>query len=196
MALPHTALTRRTCLRAGATTWLGAALAPGAVWAQAQALPAELQRALPGAQLQGEGRLRFVGLRVYDARLWVASGWETAAWARTPLALELIYARSLKGRLIAERSLTEMARSGPIDEAQRSAWLAAMGALFPDVNEGDRITGVFTPGSTATFFLNGQPLGEVRDARFAERFFGIWLSPQTSEPALRQALLSGGRVTP
>ena len=194
MTRPHTALTRRTCLRAGAATWWVAALRPGAAWAQA--LPAELQRALPGAQLQGEGRLRFLGLRVYDARLWVPSGWEAAAWARTPLALELIYARSLKGKLIAERSLTEMARSGPIDEAQRSAWLAAMGALFPDVNEGDRITGVFTPGSTATFFLNGQTLGEVRDARFAERFFGIWLSPQTSEPALRQALLSGGRVTP
>jgi hypothetical protein len=159
-----------------------------------------VQRALPQApapwQLQGEGRLRFLGLRIYDARLWVLPGFDAAAVARAPMALELIYARSLKGRLIAERSLTEMARSGPMSEAQRSAWLATMVGLFPDVNDGDRITGIFNPGMGAAFHLNGKPLGEVRDIAFAERFFGIWLSPQTSEPALRQALLNGGRITP
>ena len=30
---------------------------------------------------------------------------------------------------------------------------------------------------------------ELRDADFTRRFFGIWLSPQTSEPKLRQSLL-------
>lgn len=190
MITPSPLLTRRSAC-------LLALLAPALLRAQAGvAMPPELQRALPQAQWQGEGRLRFLGMRIYDARLWVAPGFEAAGFARAPLALELRYARSLNGRLIAERSLTEMVRSGPLDEAQRSAWLAAMTGLFPDVKDGDRITGVFTPGTVATFFLNGQPLGEVRDARFAERFFGIWLSPQTSEPALRQALLSGGRVTP
>jgi hypothetical protein len=32
-------------------------------------------------------------------------------------------------------------------------------------------------------------VGEVRDATFARLFFGIWLSPRTSEPQLRAALL-------
>ncbi|MEY2890665.1 MAG: hypothetical protein RJA98_573 [Pseudomonadota bacterium] len=176
--------------------WVLALLAPAVARAQVAAPPPEVQRALPQAQLQGEGRLRFLGLRIYDARLWVAPGLEALAFARVPLALELIYARSLKGRLIAERSLTEMARGGPIDAAQRSAWLAAMVGLFPDVNEGDRLTGVFSPGLGAAFHVNGTALGEVRDAAFAERFLGIWLSPLTSEPALRQALLNGGRITP
>ena len=35
--------------------------------------------------------------------------------------------------------------------------------------------------------------GELRDAEFARLFFGIWLSPRTSEPALREALLGPGR---
>jgi hypothetical protein len=30
----------------------------------------------------------------------------------------------------------------------------------------------------------------VADAAFGARFMGIWLAPQTSEPALRQALLA------
>jgi hypothetical protein len=45
------------------------------------------------------------------------------------------------------------------------------------------------PGEAAVFWLNGRLRGEIRDAEFARRFFGIWLSPRTSEPALRSALL-------
>ncbi len=65
---------------------------------------------------------------------------------------------------------------------------------FPDIVKGDRITGVFEPGVTAKFFFNGQPRGEIRDADFALRFFGIWLSPKTSEPKLRDALLGGAKA--
>ena len=41
------------------------------------------------------------------------------------------------------------------------------------------------------FFLNGQPRGDAPEAEFARLFFGIWLSPRSSEPALREALLGG-----
>jgi hypothetical protein len=64
-----------------------------------------------------------------------------------------------------------------------------MTRLFPDVKAGDRITGVHRPGESAAFFVNGRAVGEVREARFASLFFGIWLSPRTSQPALRAALL-------
>ena len=57
---------------------------------------------------------------------------------------------------------------------------------------GDRITGVHLPGEGARFFVNGRLQGELRDADFARLFFGIWLSPRTSEPALREALLGLG----
>ena len=67
-----------------------------------------------------------------------------------------------------------------------------MAALFPDVKAGDRLTGVQQPGRAARFFFNGQFRGEVVDAEFTRLFFGIWLSPRTSEPALRAQLLSGG----
>jgi hypothetical protein len=46
----------------------------------------------------------------------------------------------------------------------------------------------------ARFWLNGQPRGELRDAEFTRLFFGIWLSPRTSQPRLREALL-GSRGT-
>ena len=172
-------------LAAGALTTSGAL-------AQAVAPPSELATELPGARLSGGGRLTFFGLQVYDARLWVTSDFKAASFERAPMALELVYARKLVGSLIADRSLEEMrGQSEPAPE-KAARWLASMKQIFPDVASGDRLTGVHVPDSAARFFLNGKFVGEIRDAEFARLFFGIWLSPRTSEPKLRNALLAGG----
>jgi hypothetical protein len=155
----------------------------------ASAAPAELATALSAARLQGRARMRFMGLSIYEARLWVGTAPVATDWAAVPFAIEIEYARTLWGSLIAERSLTEMRRQGDIATDVAERWLATMKALFPDVKEGDRLTGVHTPGQGARFFLNGAPHGTPQDATFSRVFFGIWLSPQTSEPALRSALL-------
>ena len=151
--------------------------------------PAEVVAELPGARLLGSGTLRFMGLRIYDGRLWVGATTPGTDWQTTPLALELQYQRSLKGELIAERSLKEMRRQGEIDEVTAERWLGNMKQLFPDVQAGDRITGVNLPGVGARFFVNGQLRGELREADFARYFFGVWLSPRSSEPAMRELLL-------
>lgn len=168
---------------------VAAALAawPGA-WAQA-APPPEVALELPGARLQGQGSLRYFGLRIYDAFLWTRAPLVAADLDSAPLALELRYARSLRGPLIAERSLQEMRRQGELDDERARRWLDAMARLFPDVTDGDRITGVHRPGDGARFHVNGRLTGELRDPLFSRRFFGIWLSPRTSEPQLRAALL-------
>ena len=151
--------------------------------------PTEVATGIPGAKLQGSGTLRFMGLRIYDARLWLGATAVGADWSATPLALELDYARSLDGVRIAERSLSEMRRQGDIAADVADRWLAAMKQLFPDVKAGDRITALNVPGLGVRFFINGQLKGDVRDATFARYFLGIWLSPKTSEPALRDSLL-------
>lgn len=158
--------------------------------ARAQAAPpADVAGDLPGARLQGSGRLTWFGLAVYDARLWVGDGFVAERYAAASFALELEYARALIGARIAERSLKEMRRAGPIDTAQADAWLAQMTRIFPDVQKADRLIGLHRAGSGARFLHNGRPIGEVPDAAFAARFFGIWLGRETSEPALRRALL-------
>jgi len=139
--------------------------------------------------VQGQGRLRFFGLHVYDAKLWAGQTVTTANYTATPLALELTYGRSLYGKLIAERSLKEMQGVTQVSDTQAAAWLDAMTQLFPDVTEGDRLTGVYQPGQRAVFWLNGKRLGEVGDPAFAPAFFGIWLDEKSSEPSLRDQLL-------
>jgi Chalcone isomerase-like len=160
-------------------------------------LPPELAAEFPGARLQGQGRLRFLGLRVYDAKLWVgaqAITENTSNFASLPFALELDYERNLKGKQVAERSLEEMKRQGEVAEDTAKRWLATMETLFPDIKKGDRLSALNVPGMGARFFMNGNLRGDVRDADFVRLFFGIWLSPKTSEPALREALL--GRAAP
>ena len=164
----------------------GMAVAPPS---RAQTAPTEITAALSAARLQGSGQLRFFGLRVYDARLWVGERPAAADWAGVPLALELEYLRAVDGEQIAERSLTEMRRQGDIAAEPAARWLAAMKKLFPDLKAGDRITGVNVPGEGARFLVNGTPRGEIRDVEFAKLFFGVWLSPKTSEPSLREKLL-------
>ena len=190
MTLPYSLVSRRTLLAALAGAWA----CPAAI-AQAQpTVPAEVAAELPGARLLGSGRLTYFGLHIYDARLWVTEGFTADNFAKRPVALELEYARSLVGKLIAERSLDEMKRVGGFSEEQGQRWLAAMTQVFPDVSKGSRLTGVHRPGESAQFFLDAKLKGEVRDAEFAQRFFGIWLSAQTSEPKLRAALLGQPRA--
>jgi Tfp pilus assembly protein PilV len=127
---------------------------------------------------------------VYDATLWVTPDFRADRFEQYPLALELTYLRSLSGRAIAERSLKEMRRGMAANPDQDARWLTAMQNAFPDVAKGDRITGLHNPASGARFWFNNQPRSTIADPDFSRQFFGIWLSPSTSEPQLRAALLA------
>ena len=182
---------------------LAGLLCAGAVLAQggesppaepgAAAVRPELKDELPQSQLVGKGRLTVWGFQVYDARLWAPAGFAADSYASQPLALELAYLRDFAAKDVAERSLKEMQRSQAISEAQAARWRAELLRVIPNVSRGDRIMGLHRPGLGAAFWVNGKTSGEIRDAEFARLFFGIWLSPQTSEPKLREALLAGAR---
>ncbi|MDT7513565.1 chalcone isomerase family protein [Rhodoferax mekongensis] len=183
-------LQRRTYLALSAACFLPVLTLQAAAQGSS-APPAEIGSELPGASLAGSTRMRFFGLNIYDARLWVTAGFKPAAFWQSPLALELTYLRSLSGNAIAQRSLDEMRRGGPISQDTAERWLAAMIAAFADVKAADRITGMHVPGQGAKFWLNGQPRPGIKDPEFSRLFFGIWLADHTSEPRLRAELLAG-----
>lgn len=150
--------------------------------------PTELAASPSALGLRGRSTMTFLGMSIYEARLWTPPGFELARYTQYPFALELEYKRDLLGKRIAESSLSEMKRQPAFSPERSDDWLARMARLFPDVKAGDRITGLHLPGVGARFAVNGQWAGEVADPAFSPLFFGIWLSPQTSEPALRCAL--------
>jgi hypothetical protein len=154
-----------------------------------QSQPAFLKSHLPEASLNATGTFRWFGLKVYDAELWLPPSAEINNLYQQPFALKLTYARSLKGLAIAESSAEEMQRLGQGTPAQRQAWLQKMTALFPNVEAGEAITGVYQPGRGVWFYFNQQPLGTIEDEQFGRAFFAIWLDARTRAPGLRASLL-------
>lgn len=167
----------------------GAAI-PAAAVDDPAAPPSFVQQALPAAALLGQGQMRFLGLRIYDARLWVGPQFKAADFGDHPLALELKYHRAFKGTAIAQRSIEEIRRQGELAPALAQRWQKVLTALLPDVQPGDRLTGLYQPGQGMQLWRGELLLGSIDDAELARSFFAIWLSPRTSEPGLRSALLA------
>jgi len=165
-----------------------------AVPAQAVSVPAPVENEIGNARLAGQGSFRWFGFKIYDAELWVGDrGYRPNAPESAKYALCLTYARNLYGKHIARTSIDEISKLGYGTREQRDVWLKQMEALFPDVHEGTRISGVYLPDWGARFYLNGNLLGEIADKEFARAFFAIWLDPRTSAAALRNSLLSSAQ---
>ncbi len=164
---------------------------------QASAPEPTVSAALQGKQATDKVRLRVWGFEVYDASLYTTNGFNAEQFGDHRFGLELSYLRSFKGSDIAERSIDEIRNVTELTPEQSERWLKAMTSLFPDVQRGDRITGVHVPGSGARFYLNDRLLGDIADEAFSRNFFGIWLSAKTSQPRMRESLIGqAGARTP
>ena len=163
----------------------GAALLITPPPAAANEAPQHIRANIPDATLVGTGRFTWFAFHVYDGALYAPASKYAAG---RPFALELAYARSLKGADIARRSIDEIARLGIGSDAERAEWLMALTKLFPDVRENDRLTGVAL-GARTPFYFNGKPAGEISDAKLAQAFFAIWLDERTTAPGFRRKLL-------
>ena len=182
MQIPLLSLSMRMLTVMPLLFWAGMALA--------QNLPPVVKAALPEASTVGSGKYSWFGLSLYEARLWADKrSFSATNWQSSSLALELLYARKLVGERIAVASIDEIKKLGLGTAAQHEAWLSAMKKLFPDVDDGTQLIGVYVPGQPARFYRDGVAIGEVSDPEFGPAFFGIWLHPKTSAPKLRAALL-------
>lgn len=159
---------------------------------QALALPDALidtPGVAPGAWIRwGSGEMRWLGISLYQATLYVAGN----DAGQAPLALRLEYRRDIPGARLVQASMEEMRRLGA-DPARLPDWEAQLQRLFPDVRKGDTITGVRVPGRGVRFFHQDLLRGEVSDAEFGRWFFAIWLHPDSRSPALRSQLLQPPR---
>lgn len=151
------------------------------------AKPVEIAPVIKSVAPYGSGTLRWLLIPAYDAALWTdASQWSM----QTPFALTLKYHFSFSTGEIVDRSLKEMSTVDPqLTATTLGYYRQLMTRLMPDVKSGDVVTGLYMPDGTVKFFRDGILTGQVHDPVFAQNFFGIWLSPQTSEPKLRAKLL-------
>ncbi len=150
-------------------------------------IPSYMQDHIPSPAEVGNGLYSFLFMDIYNARLIAPHGEYDA---NKPFALSLTYLRSFKGSAIAKESVKQMRGQGFDDTIKSAAWYTLMNDIFPNVHAGDTITGIATADKKTAFFLNGEEIGTINDPEFTDRFFGIWLSSDTSAPQLRSELLA------
>lgn len=154
----------------------------------AQALPEAVRKAEAGWRQWGSGEMSWLGFSLYRATLWVVGEPATTLPTTAPSALQLDYRRDIPRDRLVQTSVEEMRRLGA-SEAQLQRWEPELRRVFPDVKDGDSITGVHYPGRSAAFYHRGRATGEVADAEFARLFFALWLDPRSRSPSLRSTLL-------
>ncbi len=146
-----------------------------------------LKNYISNPQKVGEGSFSFFFWDIYDAKLYADNG---SFNQENPFALKLRYQMSFKGSDIVKSTIDELKKHGVKDENLLSKWQNDLLKIFPDVNENQILTGIYTKQKTAVFLNNGKVIGEMKDEYFAKKFFEIWLSEKTSAPSLRKSLLA------
>ena len=139
-----------------------------------------------GLRMVGEARLTYLFWSVYDSRLYSADG--TYVAGQLPLRLEIQYLRDVYAADLVRHTQSEWQNLG-VAHAGQQDWLDALSRLLPDVSKNDVLAVVVDEEGRSAFLVNGESLGQIDDPGFGEHFLNIWLSPRTSRPELRQALL-------
>jgi hypothetical protein len=162
-------------------------LALSALIVPALASPNEVASVIHAGQPYGKGSYGVLVLTAYDAELWTdATQWSMAQ----PFALTLHYHMGFSTDDFVSRGIKEMKHVDPsLDDTTLKRFGEAMTKVFPPVKAGDTVTALYQPGMPVRIFHNGAATGEIADKDFANPFFGIWLSPNTSAPSLRDQLL-------
>lgn len=164
-----------------------------AIGAQAEPFPPATPILLPDSIFRGATTVRWLGLPLYEAALWVENGTPAGALDyERPFVLRIRYARAIAGRTIAEVSREEIARLQSAPSPLLSQWHSLMVAVFPNVDRGTEIAGMHQPGVGIRFFLNGAVLADLPGDDFSRAFFGIWFDPATRNPVGRAELLGQG----
>lgn len=158
--------------------------------AAARSLPPAVETLAGPLRLAGEGEMRWFGLKLYDAALWVEPEVEPVAATRSAgHALALRYARAIDAGRLVDTSIDEMRRIGGHDEASLARWRTQLMQALPSVAAGDTLVGLHRPGRGASFWHEGRLTAHVADPALARAFFAIWLDARTRAPALRARLL-------
>ena len=128
---------------------------------------------------------------IYESTLFTPDG----DWSPDirPLRLDIRYLRNIESANLVEQTRKEWQSQG-ITSEQHDRWLAVLETIWPNVTPGDVISLSIDLEGRSTFSFNGNRVGSIEAAGFGADFAGIWLSPSTSRPKLRAALIGLGKL--
>ncbi|QBF82107.1 hypothetical protein EXU30_04840 [Shewanella maritima] len=137
-------------------------------------------------KLVGEGEMSFMWFDVYRAKLLTEDGRYFSK--QQPLILDIEYYRDIEADDLIEATVDQWQHLG-MAQSLIDEFAPSLKHAWPDVKQGDRLTFKVNTNGEGAFWYNDEHVHTVSTPYFSQAFVSIWLSENTSEPGLRQALL-------
>lgn len=150
----------------------------------AEGKPPELQAVIAQKLPVGQASLSKLFFHVYDVSFWS----DSHGWSKPPYALVVTYDMDFTSTELVDRTYEEMQLVSNQPDTRLAHYADLLRGIYPSVSSGDRITALQKDRTTTVFYYNGKKLGKITDPEFAKSFFGIWLSPKSSEPNMQRQL--------
>lgn len=135
----------------------------------------------------GAGDMRWTFFKLYRIQLLTDTGLHRQGV--TPQSLEITYYRDIPSSTLVEATGDQWDHLKLSNNASAN-WLVQLDELWPDVKQGDTLRFEVDAENNNRFLHNGSLIGGIDDTDFSVAFLSIWLSPNTSEPKLRQQLIT------
>jgi len=143
-------------------------------------------------ELKGYGLLRYmVFIKAYVGALYLPPS-VASSDVLEPVAkrLELEYFHAISKEDFDQATRVKIADNvAPIQLEQLQSRLDQLGAIYQDVQPGDRYSLTYVPGQGTELALNGKALGTIPGKDFARALFGVWLGANPIDDDFRDVLL-------
>lgn len=150
---------------------------------------------LNGYQRIGSGLMKVMFWQVYQAEFYakLAMNQSTFDNSTFPQALKINYLRNIDKEDLVDATADQWQHLN-MESTKQDQWIKDLTNIFPNIKEGNAITLIVDENKVSTFYLTdkdskNRELGIIQDVEFGTAFLAIWLSKNTSRPALRSKLL-------
>lgn len=148
----------------------------------------------------GKARFSFLFWDIYDSQLYTQTGKFDNDSANYPTLLKINYLRDIDKEDLISKTIEQWEHLG-FSASEYQKYQASLYALWPNIKAGDSLS-LLVSSQASYFYHNQNLLGDIKHSdlsdkanvarqtpHFGELFLAIWLSPQTSQPKLRNQLL-------
>ncbi|MFT5758348.1 MAG: hypothetical protein ACI9LM_003087 [Alteromonadaceae bacterium] len=128
---------------------------------------------------------------IYKSTLYTKTGNYNKQQAPEILLFEIEYLKDITAAELIKRTIEQWYHLEKA-ESQYLPYIAKLTSIWPDIKSGDKLT-LLKQNGRSVFYFNHVKIGIIEQDEFSALFLDIWLSPKTSQKALRTELLGDSK---
>lgn len=137
-------------------------------------------------KMVGKGEMSWLFIDLYNVFFYSQTG--KYQENEYPQALKIIYLRDIDNEHLVTATQKQWQKL-KFDVREYQPWLISLKQLWPDIKKGDELLFLVDADGRGIFYHNNKILGGINSNAFSAAFLSIWLSENSSEPALRKQLI-------